>query len=84
MKKFASIAVAVLIAITAFPLGVFAAEPEIVSVEFEDVSVLEYTRGYTDESGNYIYSDFLPSFTVTLKDGRVIQSQDNCVEIDGG
>ncbi|MGN1082842.1 MAG: hypothetical protein ACI4SJ_04780, partial [Candidatus Avispirillum sp.] len=83
MKKFASIAIAILIAAAALPLSVFAATPEIVSVEFEDVSVLEYTRGYTDESGNYIYSDFLPSFTVTLKDGRVIQSQDNSVEIDG-
>ena len=54
MKKFASIAAAILIAVTALPLSVYSAAPKIVSVEIEDLSVMEYTHGYSDENGNTI------------------------------
>ena len=66
MKKFASIAVAILIAVTALPLSVYSAAPKIVSVEIEDLSVMEYTHGHSDEDGNFIYDELYPSFTVTL------------------
>ena len=82
MKKFASIAVAILIAVTALPLSVYSAAPKIVSVEIEDLSVMEYTHGYSDEDGNFIYDELYPSFTVTLSDGTEIGSFGNAVFID--
>ena len=82
MKKFASIAAAILIAVTALPLSVYSAAPKIVSVEIEDLSVMEYTHGYSDENGNFIYDEFYPLFTVTLSDGTEVESFGNAVFID--
>ena len=56
--------------------------PEIDSLYIQDISVIEYTHGYEDGSGNYIYSFLQPSFTLTLKDGRKLSSSGG-IDIDG-
>ena len=58
-------------------------ETPVESVEIKDISVIEYTHGYRDGSGNYIYSNLNPSYTVTLKDGRKFSSSGGGIDIDG-
>ena len=45
----------------------------VAKIEVPDVSVIENTHGY-ETNGHYIYDDIRPDFTMTMKDGSVIQT----------
>ena len=71
-RKILAVVIVTTLLISVIPTVCVSAEVE--SLEIQDISVTEYTHGYKDGSGNYIYSNLYPSFTVTLKDGRKLSS----------
>lgn len=57
-------------------------ETPVASIAIEDVRIAEYTHGY-DAGSHFEYDNYWPEFTVTLKDGTQLLSEDSFVWIDG-
>lgn len=53
------------------------------SIEIEDISIIENTKGYYDENGYYIYNDLYTPFWVTLTEGGRLFSYGGGIDIDG-
>ena len=60
-------------------------ETPVVNVEFDEIKLIEGFDGYIDtEWGNQFYHyEYTPCYTVTLKDGTVLESNDGRIEYNG-